>query len=50
MFGRIDWVGWRFAPGEDERGWPTRGPQEISHLSCKISVIFLKYRFVFTFL
>ena len=28
-FGRIDWVGWRLARGEDGRGWSTRGPQEI---------------------
>ena len=22
-FGRIDWVEWRLAHGEDGRGWPT---------------------------
>ena len=38
-FGRIDWVGWRLTRGEDGRGWPTRGPQEIPHFSGKISVI-----------
>ena len=30
--GRIDWVGWRLARGEDGRGWSTRVPQEISPL------------------
>ena len=38
-FGRIDWVGLRLACGEDGRGWPTRGPQEISQFSCKMSAI-----------
>ena len=38
-FGRIDWVGWRWARGDDGRGWSTRGPQEIPHFSYKISVI-----------
>ena len=38
-FGRIDWVGWRLARGEDGRGWPTGVPQEIPHFSCKMSAI-----------
>ena len=32
-FGRIDWVGWRLARGEDGRGWSTRVPHEIHHFS-----------------
>ena len=38
IFGGIDWVGWRLAR-EDGWGWPTRVPQEIPNLSCKINVI-----------
>ena len=35
--GRIDWVEWRLARGEDGRGWSTSGPQEISHFSWNMS-------------
>ena len=31
-FGRIAWVRWRIARGEDGRGWPTR-VSEIPHFS-----------------
>ena len=34
-FGRIDWVGWRLARGEDGRGWPTGVLQEIPQFSYK---------------
>ena len=37
-FGRIDWVGWRLTLGEDGWGWSTRGPQEITHMSCKTAI------------
>ena len=33
QFGRIDWVGWRLARGEDGLGWPTRVPQEPPYIS-----------------
>ena len=39
MFDLMDRVGLRLVRGEDGRGWPTRGPQEIPHFSCKMSVI-----------
>ena len=38
-FYTFDWVGWRLARGEDGWGRPTRVPQEVSHFSCKMSVI-----------
>ena len=31
--------GWRLVRGEDGRGWPTRGPPEIPHFSCKMTVL-----------
>ena len=38
-FGRIDWVGWRLARGEDGQGWSTRVPQEIPHFWRKMSAM-----------
>ena len=41
MFGRIDWVGWRLARGEDGRGWPSRvlqgDPPFLVHNECDSS-------------
>ena len=36
IFGRIDWVGWRFVGGEDGRSLPTRDPPFVLPNDCDI--------------